>query len=511
MLDYLLDVAVGISTGVGALISAVPKLAPHTLGICLLILLVLTLINLRGVRESGVLFMAPTYLFAVCLLGVIVLGLVNIWRHGGHPVPVVAPPHPSTHAVAAVGAWLLIRAFAGGCTALTGVEAVSNGVRAFKEPATRTAQRTLTVIVILLAALLAGIAYLTRAFGILATDPGRPGYQSLISMLTAAIVGKGTLYYITIGSILVVLSLSANTAFAGFPRLCRAVAEDGYLPRFFAIRGRRLVHTEGILVLAVLAAAILAIFGGITDRLIPLFAIGAFLAFTLSQAGMVLHWRGSDEPKAKLYMSVNGFGALATGCTVIIVLVAKFIEGAWITVLTVPLLILLMRAVHRHYGRVEAETAIDSLSLEQLPSPLAVIPVSRWSRASQGALQFACSLTGDVVVLHIDCPGETGEQSCEDWQRQLDRSAAAAAVPAPRVVSIPSPYRFVMGPILRYVLDLERQHPDRNIAVVVPELVAARWYQYLLHNYRSTALKALLLVQGNRRIVVINVPWYLHL
>lgn len=510
MLDYLLDVAVGISTGVGALISAVPKLAPHTLAICLVILLLLTLINLRGVRESGVLFMAPTYLFAACLLGIIALGLLNTFRHAGHPIPVVPPPHPSTHAIAAVGTWLLIRAFAGGCTALTGVEAVSNGVRAFKEPATRTAQRALTVIVILLATLLAGIAYLTRAYNVMATDPNKPGYQSLLSMLTTAVVGRGLLYYITIASILVVLSLSANTAFAGFPRLCRTVAEDGYLPRFFAIRGRRLVYTEGILVLAVLSAGILTIFGGITDRLIPLFAIGAFLAFTLSQAGMVLHWKRSCDPKAHLYMGINGVGALATGCTVAVVLLAKFVEGAWITVLTVPLLILFMRNVHRHYQRVEAETAVDTLCLDPAPPPIAVIPVSRWTRASQSALQFACSLTDEVQVLHVDCPGEAGERNCADWQHQLDQSAAIVSAPAPKVISILSPYRFVASPILKYVLDLEQQHPERRIAVVVPELVAARWYQYLLHNHRSTVLKAILLLQGNRRIVVINVPWYLN-
>lgn len=510
MLDYLLDVAVGISTGVGALISAVPSLASHTLGICLLILLMLTLINLRGVRESGVLFMAPTYLFAGCLLGVIGWGLRNTWLHGGHPISVVPPPHLSLHATAGIGAWLLIRAFAGGCTALTGVEAVSNGVQAFKEPCTRTARRTLTFIVVLLAALLAGIAYLTRAFNIMATDPGKPGYQSLLSMLTAAVVGRGALYFVTIGSILVVLSLSANTAFAGFPRLCRVVAEDGYLPRFFAIRGRRLVHTEGILVLALLSAGILAVFGGVTDRLIPLFAIGAFLAFTLSQAGMVVHWRKSKEKRAPLYIAVNGLGAAATGCTVIIVLIAKFLQGAWITVAAVPLLILLMHRVHRHYERVRAETAVSTVCLSSLPAPIAIVPVSRWDRASQSALQFACSLSKDVHVLHVECPDETGEESCGDWQQMLDESAARSSIVPPKVVSIPSPYRFVTAPILKYVLETEGEYPDRQIAVVVPELVARRWYQYLLHNHRSTALKAMLLVQGNRRIVVINVPWYLH-
>ena len=510
MLDYLLDVGVGISTGVGALVSAVPKLEPHTLAICLGILVVLTIINLRGVRESGVLFMLPTYLFCACLLGVLGWGIVKSILAGGHPQAVVAPPHPADNAVAAVGAWLLIRAFASGCTALTGVEAVSNGMTAFAEPRSQTAKRTLTIIVVLLALFLAGIAYLTRMYGIVATQPGTPQYQSMLSMITAAVVGKNVFYYITIGSILVLLSLSANTAFAGFPQLCRIVAEDGYLPSFFGIRGRRLVYAEGILVLALLSGLILVAFDGVTDRLIPLFAIGAFLAFTLSQAGMVMHWRREGGKRSKLYMTINGVGAVATGCTVVIVLLAKFKEGAWITVLMVPLLIALMYAVNRYYRRSARLTKIDKLQLQHQNAPLAVVPVSGWNRASQEALQFACSLSPEVEVLHIECPDEHGEVTSANWQQQLDAAAQQAGMKPPRVVSTPSPFRFITSPIVRYVLDLEKREPGRKVMVVVPELVAVRWYQYLLHNHRSTVLKAMLLLQGNRRIVVVNVPWYLR-
>ncbi len=511
MVDYLLDVGVGISTGVGALVSAVPKLVPHTLELCLVILLILTVISLRGARESGVLYLAPTVLFIVCLLGVIGWGEVQALLSGGHPRPVVAPPVPSTHAIEAVGAWLLIRAFASGCTALTGVEAVSNGVMAFKEPSTQTARRTLTVIVVLLGVLLAGIAHLTRVYGIVATDPGKPGYQSLLSMVTAAVAGRGVVYYLTIASVLTVLSLSANTAFADFPRLCRAIAEDGYLPKFFAIRGRRLVYTEGILVLAILSALLLVGFGGVTDRLIPLFAIGAFGAFTLSQAGMVMHWRRTGGKNAKLYMGINGLGAVATGCTVVIVLLAKFVEGAWITVLVIPVLIVIMHAVHRHYVRVQQDTEITGLSLAAPSAPLiAIVPVASWNRTTEAAVQFACSLTPEVQVLHVEGPEEHGQEIAEHWQQELDKASASCGVTAPKVVSVPSPFRFITSPILNYVLDAERQAPDRKVAVVVPELVASRWYQYLLHNHRSTVLKALLLMQGNRRIVVINVPWYLR-
>ena len=509
MLDYLLDVGVGISTGVGALVSAVPALGPHTLGICLFILLLLTIISLRGVRENGLVYTVPTYLFVFCLLGVLGWGTLKVLSGGGHVAPVVTPPAPE-HAVAAVSAWLLIRAFASGCTALTGVEAVSNGVMAFREPTSQNARRTLAVIVALLAIFLAGIAHLTRAYGIMATDPGSKNYQSLLSMITAAVAGKGVVYYVTIGSILVLLSLSANTAFADFPRLCRAIAEDGYLPKFFAIRGRRLVYHEGILVLAVLSAVILTIFGGVTDRLIPLFAIGAFSAFTLSQAGMVMHWRRTGGRRARLYMAINLVGAIATGLTTLVVLVAKFVEGAWITVLIIPLLIFLMRAVHQHYRRIGMETTIDHVEIKPVAKPIAVLPVAAWTRASEASLQFACMMSDDVRVLHVECPDEVGEEKATHWQAQLDAAAARHGQKAPSVVPVPSPFRFITSPILKYVSDIHQKSPQQLVAVIVPELVPSHWYEYLLHNHRSTALKGLLLMREIRGVVVINVPWYLN-
>jgi amino acid transporter len=510
MLDYLLDVGVGISTGVGALVSAIPSLVPHTLAICLFILLLLTIVSLRGVRENGLVYMLPAYLFVLCLLTVLAWGTVKTWLSHGQPHAVVPVPHIAKQTVATVGWWLLIRAFASGCTALTGVEAVSNGVMAFKEPTAVNARRTLAVIVALLAIFLLGTAHLTRVYGIMATEPGSKDYQSLLSMITAAVAGKGLFYYVTIGSILVLLSLSANTAFADFPRLCRAIAEDGYLPRFFAIRGRRLVYTEGILVLAILSGAIITLFGGITDRLIPLFAIGAFLSFTLSQAGMVIHWRREGGRWNHFHIFVNALGAVATGCTVLIVLVAKFVEGAWITVLMIPLLILLMRAVHLHYARVARQTQLAQVEVHPIERPLAIVPVSHWNRASQAALDFACSLTPDVRILHVEAPDEHGETASDDWQQKLDVAAAKAGTVVPKVVRVPSPFRFIASPIVKYVTGVQREYPGRKVAVVIPELVAQHWYQYLLHNYRSTALKGLLLVQGNRDVIVINVPWYLE-
>src|SRR6202140_4582684 len=339
--DYILTAAVGISAGVGALVSAVPSLLPHTVSLCVGILIVITILNLRGVREASTAFAIPSRLFVGTLLITIVAGVLRVLLSGGHPTASVPlpPPPPMTEAVSF---WLLLKVFASGCTALTGVEAVSNGVKAFREPPVKNAQRTLTVIIFLLAVLLAGISYLVKTYGIAATDPGQPGYQSVLSMLTAAVFGKGFFYYLTIGSILVVLSLSANTAFADFPRLCRAIAQNNYLPHVFGYRGRRLVYTYGIVVLAILCGGVLILFGGITDRLIPLYAVGAFLAFTLSQSGMVMHWRKNRGPNWLKSALVNGLGALVTGTTTCVVLLTKFVEGARITLLFIPLTIVLI-------------------------------------------------------------------------------------------------------------------------------------------------------------------------
>src|SRR6202051_741738 len=274
MIDDLLNVAVGISAGIGALVSAVPSLQPHTLTMCLGVLAILTIVNLRGIKEAGTAFIAPTYLFVGTLVIVILVGLYKVVASGGHPVAVVAPPQQVSGTLQALGAWILVKAFASGCTALTGGEAVSNGVQAFRKPVVPAARATLTAIIAILIVLLGGIAVLVRYYGILVTDPGAPGYQSVLSMLTAAVAGKGIFYDITMFSVLLVLCLSANTSFADFPRLCRMVARDDYLPHSLASRGRRLVFSEGIMALAIFAALLLILFRGVTDRLLPLFAVG---------------------------------------------------------------------------------------------------------------------------------------------------------------------------------------------------------------------------------------------
>ena len=384
MLDYTLTVAVGISAGVGALISAVPSLHKHTLMLCLGFLALITLVNLRGAREAGAIFALPTYLFVVSLGSVLIYGIVQAISHGGHPHPILAPP-VVPRAVEAVSLWLLLRAFASGCTAMTGVEAVSNGVIIFADPVVKNAQRTLTVIVVILLALLAGIATLCRAYGIAAMDEAKPDYQSVISLLLGAIVGKGILYYVTLGSVLAVLVLSANTSYAGFPRLCRLVALDSYLPRVFALLGRRLVYTVGILFLTGLCVVLLVAFKGITDKLIPLYAVGAFLAFTLSQAGMVMHWRkqGRDkqggEAKNKAGVGgalfINGLGAVCTALALGVILVAKFTAGAWITVPILAGLMALFFSVRRHYDAVAEQIGHPRpLDLSHNDPPVAVVP-----------------------------------------------------------------------------------------------------------------------------------------
>jgi amino acid transporter len=507
MIDYVLTAAVGISAGVGALVSAIPSLLPHTLAMCLGILLLITLVNLRGVRETGVVFMIPTYLFVGTLLITILIGLFRALAAHGHPMPVIAPPAVPP-ATAMVGAWLLLKAFASGCTALTGVEAVSNGVRAFREPTSKNAKQTLTIIIGLLIILLAGIAWLVKMYNIAATDPGAAGYQSVLSMLVAAVAGKGMFYYVTIASILLVLSLSANTAFADLPRLCRIIALDGYLPRSLANRGRRLVHSQGIYALAVLTGVLLTVFGGVTDRLIPLYAVGAFLAFTLSQLGMVFHWKRVRGPHSGRFMFINGLGAFVTGITVLVVLVAKFIDGAWITVLLIPLLLWLMYGVHHHYQRVGQEVADSSpLDLSHFRPALVVVPIERWSKIAKKALTFALSISPEVIGLHVDC--EWTEQLKKEWQDYVEKPVQELGMAAPRLVVLENPFRYVSSPIVDYVLDLQKKDPERQLAVLIPEMVERHWYYYFLHNQRGAVMKTLLYLKGGQRIAVVNVPWYI--
>jgi amino acid transporter len=506
MIDYVLTAAVGISAGIGALVSAAPSLQSKTLPLCLLALLLLTIANLRGQREAGGIFMFPTYLFLICMFAMIGIGIAKVLFAGGHPTPVIAPP-VAPKALEMVGAWILLKAFASGCTALTGVEAVSNGVKAFREPTVKTAQRTLGIIIAALIVMLGGIAYLVKAYQVVATDPSAPGYDSVLSMLLLAVSGRGWFYYVSIASILLVLVFSANTAFADFPRVCRVIADDGFLPLSFANRGRRLVYSEGIIVLAVITAILLTIFGGVTDRLIPLYAVGAFLAFTLSQAGMVAHWKREGGNYGNMF--VNGLGAFVTGVTVLVVLVAKFMDGAWVTAFMIPFLLAIMYFVRRHYNRVRDQVKTSTpLDVSDLQAPLVIIPMPHWSRMAKYSLRMAFEMTHEIRVVHV-AEEDKPDEFCGLWTHLVAEPAARANLPTPELIQIFSPYRFVVGPIVDYVIKTAEENPRRRIVTIIPELVEHKWYAYFLHTQRAALLKTMLLMKGNHRISVLNMPWYL--
>jgi amino acid transporter len=509
--DYLLNAAVAISAGVGALVSAVPALLPHTLALCLGILVALTAVNLRGVRDSALVLAVPTYLFVGCLSTVVILALTRWAQAGGHPAAVMPPPALPV-ATTTASAWLLLRAFASGCTAMTGVEAVSNAVPLFREPRMVRARRTLAVIVAILVLLVIGVGCLSRIFQIGATPPGQAGYESVLSQLTRAVVGRGLFYYVTMGAITAVLCLSANTSFAAFPRLCRQLALDGYLPTPFAHLGLRLVYTAGIGLLALLAGALLVVFGGVTDRLVPLFAVGAFLAFTLSQLGMVVHWHRARGQRFRAQaLAVNAAGALATTMTLAIVLLAKLAEGAWLTVVAIGALLLLFDRIQaRTRGLERATEAADPLDFGDLKPPLVLVPLRRLDRVARKGLRFALTISDDVTALQVLASDPGDIDLSLTWHTLVERPCEQADRRAPKLVVLRSTFRRVVDPIVHHVRRTALVHPDRPIVIVVSELGERRWYHLLLRNYRATALKARLLLEGGPGVVVANTPWYVE-
>ena len=512
MIDYILTAAVGISAGVTALVSADGRLQPHTLMMCLAILAVLAIVNLRGVKDTGAAFMAPTFLFISTLLITIGVGVFKTVTSGFHPVPVTALPPALPQTVKFLGIWLLMKAFSSGCAAMTGVEAVSNGVMAFAEPRAKRAQWTLTIIVGILIVLLFGIAWLSKAYGIMAMDPDNPQYQNVVSLLVSAVLGRGWFYYVTMGSVFAALALSANTAFADFPRLTRAIAVHDYLPHVFILRGRRLLFSHGVYALTGFTALILILFKGVTDRLIPLYAIGAFLAFTLSQAGMVMHWKKQEgDHKGKgWHMFVNGVGAVATGLTTMVVLASKFMSGAWVTALLIPSLILIMHLIKRHYTRVKREVADPTpLRLTNLEQPIVVIPMARWDKITEKAMRFGLLLSKEIKVVHVHSDDDEDGGLAETWEDHVMVPIRQEGLQIPELVTISSSYRFIITPLMDYILELEEKNPGRKVAVLLPELVVRHWWENLLHNQRVQLLKLLLLLKGNQRIVVVNIPWYL--
>lgn len=506
--DYILNVAVAISAGVGAIVSAVPALFPYMLWLCLVVLVLLALINLRGIRSAGLVFTTPTYLFIAALGAVIVIGLVKTIASGGRPAPVTSLPSAEAGAGAA-GLWLILRAFASGCTAMTGVEAVSNGVPLFRQPTVRLARRTLSLIVAILVFLVGGLALLVRAYGITATAPGEPGYQSVVSQVVAAVAGRGPFYYVTMTAVLMVLALSANTSFADFPRVCRVLAENRYLPPEFARRGSRLVFTNGIVVLSLLAGLLLIVFGGVTDHLIPLFAVGAFLAFTMSQLGMVGHWRRINEPGRGPKLAINAVGALATSAALLIVLVTKFTHGAWITALVIPGFVLFFRRMKQYHETLTDITHAEGpIDLSNLSAPIVVIPLRRLDQVGQKALRFALTISPDVFVVQILAEELDTEDLAARWRRDVEDPVGETRIAKPpQLVVVRSPYRQFFEHFLKWLHQLTAAQPDRQVIVLIPELVQRRWYHFIV-NHRALRLKAQLLLKGGPHVSVMSTPWY---
>jgi amino acid transporter len=523
MIDYVLTVAVGISAGVGALVSVLPQLHSYSLLLCLGILLLITLVNLRGTPDAGRFFAIPTYLYIGSFIIILAIGIFKSVVAGGHPQAAIAPAHLG-QATEAASVWLVLRAFASGCTAMTGVEAVSNGMTAFRDPPVTYGHRTLSAIVIVLAVLLAAIAYLTKAFGIAAMDQTQPGYRSLLSQLAGAVIGDGIFYYIAIASLLCILTLSATTSFIDFPRLCRMVAEDGFLPKPFAIAGRRLVFTVGILYLAATSGALLFAFNGITDRLIPLYAIGAFLTFTLSQSGMVARWRRAiadgqsdrDRKSGRVHCGISAIGAAATAAALVIIVVAKFTEGAWITILAIPAVIALLKVIHRYYERLDrALHPTGPLTLDNTQPPVLLVTFQQWNSLTEKAMRLAVKLSPDVLAVHLThLAGPQAEENeaklRDEWRANVVQPAGEAGLShPPRLLILPAEYRAIHEPILRLAHELEVKCGSRLLVVLIPTMIERRWYEFLLHPHWAGQLRSQILKHGGDRLTVMSVPWYL--
>jgi amino acid transporter len=495
--DYLLNVAVSVTAGVAAIASAFPVLWPYRVALSLGLLFIITIINLRGLRETGTLMAIPVYLFLFTYIPMLAYGVIRAVIDGPGTLAAVAPP-PAVP----LTLFLLLHTFSTGCTALTGIEAISNGVPAFKPPESKNAGRTLIVMAILMGLLFVGSIGLTQY---LAVIPG--AQETILSALARRLVGSGFPYLLIQFSTMLILAVAANTSFADFPRLAAILARDGFLPRQLTSLGDRLVFTNGILILAAAGGALIFAFNGDTHALIPLFAIGAFLAFTLSQAGMVVHWWRERGKGWWLKSIVNGVGALATIMTVVVVVVSKFIEGAWITVLVVPIIVAVFFRVRAHYREVARQLSMDGLppSLKLVPIPRIVVPISGVHRGIVDAINFACSISDNVTAVYVELEPGAGERVREklaEWWPDLP------------LAIVPSQYRSVIAPLLDFLDETDQLHNDGQLAaLVLPEFIPAKWWQSLLHNQTAWLIKAALLYR--RRFsgfprVIIDIPYHLR-
>ena len=497
LIDYVLNAAVSLTAGVAALASAFPVLWPYRAALSLVLLLVITLINLRGVREAGTVMTIPVYLFLATYLGLIAWG-IGVALVDGPGSLAAAAPAPLT----GVTLVLLLRTFAAGATALTGVEAISNAVPVFKEPAVRNAQKTMAAMALLMGVLFIGTVALTEYLGVIAGPA-----ETILSALARRLFGSGMVYYLVQLATLLVLVVAANTSYTGFPRVVSLIAQDGFLPRQLRAVGDRLVFSNGIVLLAALAGLLIVIFQGDTHLLIPLFAVGAFLAFTLSQSGMVVHWWRERGPGWGAKATLNGLGALATGVALLVIGASKFAGGAWIVILLIPVLVWLFRRIRAHYAEVGRQLRLNEASPAvgcNAPARI-VMPVAGVHRGVIAALDYACSIADDVTAIFVEMEPGTADTLRQRWTAAgLDRVAT--------LVTVPSPYRSLLGPFLDELDRMDDEGDGPPVSVLIPEFVPAKWWHFLLHNQTALPLKWALIYRRHRHgrsRVVIDVPFYL--
>jgi amino acid transporter len=488
--DYILTVSVSIASGVDAIVSAYPTAAALRVTACILAALLLMVVNLRGVRESGAAFRLPTYAFIFMMIALIISGLI---RSIGHPAIVPRVP-PAVPPIGFAFAILLLRAFSEGCSAMTGTEAISNGVMVFKQPASKNAATTLVWMVSLLAAFFLGTSVLAHHFGLVVTPLG----ETVLSQLGHQIFGYGFWYYALQYSTFAVLVLAANTAFADFPRLASILANDRFMPRQLAARGDRLAFSNGIITLALLAILLIWIFRGNTNALIPLYAVGVFVSFTLSQAGMVVHWFRCRDPGWHWRAALNGLGAAATGVVSVIQVWTKFTTGAWIVVLLIPGLVLMLLAIHRHYMKFADAIRFDGTSIIQPLRHVVVVPINGISKATAGALVYATTISDDVRAVYVEVDPKATEAVRREWE-QWDIGVD--------LVVVPSPYRSIIRPLVHYVDGLRCDTVGELVSVVVPEIVPKHWWEHLLHNKTGLYIRTAFLFRPN--VVVVAVPFHL--
>lgn len=497
LIGYLLTAAVSLTAGVEAIASAFPALWPYRVEIALGLLVLMTLANLRGLRETGTLMSVPVYLFLLVYLPMLAYGLFRLLTGGFVELDPRALPasQPAT-------LFLLLHSFSAGCTALTGIEAISNGVPSFKPPEAENAGRTLMVMAVLMAVLFVGSIGLTQFLGVVAGPQ-----ETILSALARRLLGNGAAYFIIQFSTMLILAVAANTSFAGFPRLAAILARDGFLPRQFTGLGDRLVFANGIVSLSVATAALIILFGGDSHSLVPLFAVGVFLAFTISQAGMVRHWRRAGGRGWIIKSFLNGIGALATGVTVMVIGISKFLEGAWITVFLIPLVVTVFYRIRAHYRNVARELSMEGLppSLKPTAVPRVVIPISGVHRGIVGAVDYARAISGEVTAVYVELEAGEADAVRRKWARLW---------PDVSLKVVPSPYRSIIQPLLDFLEEEDRCHNDGQLAaVILPEFIPAKWWQALLHNQTAWLLKAALVYhrnQSGRERIIIDVPYHLR-